>query len=171
MSERPWPAEIDLRGISRDAKHVETRIYLHDGSWRASEKKLWIRVGSVEIRRHDEGERWSLVAYHTNATDFEHDSVYILRLPLIGLAFEMSTEIMSFLHAWVDPNISDWFNVPQVGYDPLKWAAAKPPTTCMACKPKHPVVADGLYLPSFNKTTYHLTMGRRVSIELSRVVK
>ena len=122
----------------------------------------WIELGASEIR--DESNLCCLAArMDYGITDFEHDSAYALRLPLIGLKFVMSYNHTIHFEAYIDPHNEDEFRVPPVNYDPTKHERAY---TCEDCEEHHPVVPEGFYVPPFDKELYDKVKGHKVRITI-----
>jgi len=78
--------DTDLRDITRDSSHICTEIWL-DGSYEKDNLR-WLVLGDCHIRRIRDTS-WLLSVYLLDVTDPEHDTVYALRLPLIGVTFLM----------------------------------------------------------------------------------
>lgn len=161
-------ALTDLSGITRNSHKLLTTVTIEDGDM-MRDRIEWLRLGQARVRhardRHDG--RWVLEAYlDKGATDFEEDSAYAIRLPLIGATFEGVDYHTTNLLAWVDPNAGGphpEFHVPTPGYNPLK----HPDTTvCKRCKPHHPIVPTGMYVPPFDPDLYALVAGKKVSIHV-----
>lgn len=168
------PPFTDLRPISRDVGRCEARVTLHV-NWDSRNNFGWLLLGSVSIVKRG-GDRhpgqWSLQA-RMDATDFEHDSAYVLQLPLIGLELDGLAVYNHRTHfiAWVDPNRPEDFHVPGPGYDPRKEEGAhrcKDPACQKDDKGKkvepHVIVPEGFYVPPFNLDLYKMVRGKKVEI-------
>lgn len=99
----------DLRGITRDPKRCRTTVMI-ELKW--DTKIEWLEFGQAQIRSQMDRPdgRWRLEGRITEGvTDFEHDSAYALRLPLIGLQLGSLTVHYHTTHftAWVDPNAEE----------------------------------------------------------------
>lgn len=175
--------ETDLRPICRASDRCITVVTLHV-DWEA--RARWLVLGETQIRQQSDRRdgRWRLEAYMADATDFEHDSAYALRLPLVGLEFTGLDYHRSTFHAWIDPNAVDEFSqdfhVPRPGYDPRKDPKAR---TCSGtydgkenfCKwnegRPHPVVPEGFYVPPYDADLYGVVRGKLVEISCGPVRK
>ncbi len=167
MPKTPEPAfpVLDLRHLTcaKDDRR-RTTIFLETSFEVCVE---WITVGSVSLMPWNDRRsgRWSLESKIAGgATDFDHSTVRIVRLPLIGLEFEHASGAVRF-HAWIDPGADDSeFRVPPPDYDPV----AHPKThTCKdgpCAKNPHPIVPEGLFLPPFNRELFEQVRGKRVEI-------
>lgn len=159
---------VDLRSITRRSDKCLTTVMLQL-TWDEREKVKWLVFGEAHIQKFERKGQYLLKAYlPAGVTDFEHDSAYAFRLPLMGL--EMDELFLSYhqtrLRAIVDPNNSDDFRVPRPGYDPLKMEGTH---TCKAydqCKEKpHLIVPEGFYAgPPFDRKLFELVRGKRVEI-------
>lgn len=174
------PPMTDLRPISRDVKRCEAVVILHV-NWDSRENTKWLILGSASIvKRSERNEgQWTLQA-RMDATDFEHDSAYVLQLPLIGLQLDGLAVYNHHVHfvAWVDPNCPENFHVPSPGYDPTKEDGAT------VCKRKecvktekgvtshgHVIVPEGFYVPPFNLELFKMVRGKKVEIRMGPVFK
>jgi len=160
----------DLRSITRRSKLCLTRVFVDTPS---KEHVPWLVLGEsrVETQRERHDGSWRLSAFlGGGVTDVEEDSAYALRLPLVGLFFERVSYQSSHLTAWVDPNAGptgfERFHVPRPGYDPAKLPNA---WMCETCKPSHPIVPEGYYVPPFDPELYRIVRGARVEIEVGVV--
>lgn len=108
--------------------------------------------------------------------DFEHDSAYALKLPLVGVTFNTATYHTAKFTAWVDPNDVEGFHVPPPGYNPMehpkihhcsgvydpkkeqycKWGDGKP----------HIIVPQGFYVPPVEPKLYQLVRGKKVTVHI-----
>lgn len=160
--DRPLPLR-DLCYLCRDADRCLTRVRVKH-AWDRAKDFEWLRLGAVSIVRRSQYEsgRWILQA-RMDATDFEHDSAYVIRLPLVGLQLDSLAVHHHSTHlvAWVDSNDTDEFNVPEVGYDP---ARAKGSSTCRECDPSHRIVPSGCYVPKFDAELFERVRGKQLEI-------
>ena len=172
------PPLTDLRSITRDSKRCETRVILQL-DWRT--KSEWLVFGQAQLRAQRESQpdgRFRLEARMTEGvTDFEHDSAYALKLPLIGVQFSSMLVHYHQTHliGWVDPDAEDMdFMVPNPGYNPMKHKDAHvcKDKSCLKENPKgHIIVPQGFYVPPPNPALYKLVRGKRVEIIIGLVVK
>lgn len=154
----------DLTEITRNNKVARTVVYLDIGY---GEKIQWLTLGQAEVR--NEGKICWLAAYlPEGVSDFEHDSAYALRLPLIGLKLEHVWYHTTYLTAWVDPNDAESFHVPLPGYNPMKLPGA---SICKEkyCGNKHPMVPEGHYVPPHNKELFEAVRGKKLEIVIGLV--
>ena len=167
----------DLRSITRMSDKCLTTVTIHL-DW--EKKTTWLQFGAAQLRTQKDRPdgRHRLEARMTEGvTDFEHDSAYALRLPLVGLFFEGVEYHQSTFSAWIDPNddpngggrFTD-FHVPRSGYDPTKHPETH---KCKQCKGKesHLIVPEGFYVPRFDKELYEAVRGKRVDIRIGPTFK
>jgi hypothetical protein len=157
---------VDLRSITREADRIRTKVVLLDRF--SSERTPWLLFGSCQVRFFENKHSWWLSAYMTSGvTDFEHDSAYALRLPLIGMTFDGVEYGSTLLRAWVDPEGTDDFCVPTSSeYDPTKHPDA---TTCnydRCAEDPHIIVPEGFYVPPFDRQLFERVRGRKVEIRI-----
>jgi len=175
----PLVAETDLRNITRRSDRLKTVVRIHL-NWET--KRDWLVLGETQIRAQKDGGgdgRWRLEAYlGKGVTDFEHDSAYAVRLPLIGL--QLGPLAVSYhrteLFAWVDPNedpaFSPDFRVPRPGYNPMTHPDIHVCKTkgCLEDNPKgHIIVPQGFYVPPFDAELYEAVRGKKVEISIGPV--
>ena len=160
----------DLTGITRESKHCLTDILLCNFEFDQASQwftdKLWLRFGQVNIVKQNRGEVYHLYAYLDKGIDFEHDSAYAVKLPLIGLSFINTLYHVTELCAWVDPNVDREFpdfHVPRPNYDPRKHPDAE---KIKQGGKEYIVVPEKFYLPKFDKTLYDLVRGKKVKIQI-----
>ena len=174
---REAPAETDLRGISRAADCCLTTVILRV-DWDI--KLKWLVFGLAELCRQSDSKndgRWRLEGRMTSGvTDVEHDSPYVVRLPLIGLQLDGLAVCYHTTHfvAWVDPNDPTGFHVPGPGYDPTKHknAVLCKVKSCREESPKgHILVPPGFYVPPFDPELFRLVRGKQVEIQIGPVFK
>ena len=170
MARKEWIQPIptlDLRKYCRSSDVVETNVFLK-WDWRSQHEFLWLKLGEVRLNQRESSHNrhlWRFDAYLEEATDFEHDSAYILRMELIGVTFESLYYGRTNITAFINPNLDlnenfDTFNVPSEGYDP--YAEGKQP---------HKVVVEGNYLPPNNPDLYEKIKGKRIEIRTGKVWK
>lgn len=182
--QRPEPEEVklppltDLRAVSRDPKRCVTHVYIQTNPW-DRERHEWLIFGAAQLRHQKESSpdgRFRLEGRMTSGvTDFEHDSAFVVRLPLIGVQFDglLIHNHYAFLVGWVDPDGADDFHVPGPGYDPTKHKDAHrcKMKECVKEDPKsHIIVPEGFYVPPFDPELYKLVRGKRVEIRIGPVL-
>lgn len=150
--------ETDLTGITRDPQEAITEVYIHED--RYARPQLWLKFGQAQLR-NEESFCWLSAYMMSGVTDWEHDSAYALRLPLIGVQFESVYYHKTKITAWVDPSNPDEFHVPTPGYDPTMLDEA---SLCSECDEPHMMVPPGYYVPPFDKKLYEKVKGKRLTI-------
>lgn len=159
------PAAADLRPITRSSDRLVTRVQLNIDF----NKSDWLLFGMSDLRFHENLKQWSLQAYlDGGATDFEHDSAYAIRLPLVGLHFDSLFYHQPRFTAWVDATNPRDFNVPTAGYDPRKMEGAHRCKTCTG-KESHVIVPEDFYVPPFDPALFNMVKGQRVEITIGFV--
>jgi hypothetical protein len=169
------PPETDLRPVSRDVKRCVTVVTLYP-DWDRANAVKWLIMGAASISKENREGQFRLEArFCEGVTDFEHDSAYVCRLPLIGLTMGDLFVYNHHIHfvAWVDPNDPEGFHVPGPGYDPRKEDGAY---RCKDghCKKDnggkgHMIVPEGFYVPPFNADLYKMVRGKKVEIRMGPV--
>lgn len=167
----------NLLDITRDPKKCRTYVELELP--RRDSPILWLVFGEASLRpEHRDGRRdgrWHLEArFDYGVTDGEHDSIYAVRLPLVGVEFERCDHHLFRFHGWVEPNLDvanrhNGFHVPRPGYDPRKDPKTFKCTEkrCLGDQPSpHLIVPDGFYVPPFDPELYKLVAGKRVEIAM-----
>ncbi len=151
----PW---LDLSHLCRSSAKTVITI---ETDFRMSS---WITAGEISLRARD--------SYHfkgicqldarMNATDYEHDSLYALRIELVGVELNDISYGLTSVIGWIRADNLDSFRVPVPGYNPLKHKQA---TKCKQCKGKesHLVIPDS-YVPPPNPELYNIVRGRKVLI-------
>lgn len=182
--------ETDLSSITRCPDRFSTIVEI-DLGWSPEsgdrDKFRWLTFGECELRV--DGKRGSarLEAHLKGSTcDFEHDTAWALKLPLIGLKLDEMGVWRSRTHftAWVDPDAGGdmpSFHVPRPGYNPM---AHKDIEICDGiyderkkkyCKwnegKKHIIVPEGFYVPPFDAELYEAVRGKRVEISTGPALK
>lgn len=168
-AESAFETETDLRAITRDTDKCRTVVALYlDDYTRTS----WLRFGQAQLSSERLAGQYRLEARMTEGvTDFEHDSAYALRLPLIGVQLDGSfvRYHTTYLIGWIDPNAEEDFHVPDPGYDPAKLQDAYRcrDARCLRDNPDgHIIVPEGYYVPPSNPHLYKLVAGKRVEIAI-----
>lgn len=169
----------DLRGICRERDRCVARVDFMDDY--GHKRVPWIITGQAQFRAESESGRrpgeYRFEAYLDNATDFEHDSAYAIRLPLVGVQFVSGYyHTMTFV-ALVDPSpvgqeFGNDFGVPRAGYDPRKHPDAQ---TCRdkrcheedeggKVRKSHIIVPQGFYVPPYDRELHEFARARRVEV-------
>jgi len=158
----PKIEKVDFRSITRDADKCLTKVYIYMGhKWEGHEAmQEWLTFGSCYLRNED-SLCWLAAYMNYGITDFEHDSAYALRLPLIGLKFLRVFNHATHLEAYVDPDNASEFCVPSPGYNPTMLKEAY---ECPDCKEHHMIVPEGYYVPPFNEELYNIVRGKKLDI-------
>ena len=174
--------ETNLLHISRGIEMCRSYVQL-DWDWQT--RITWLTFGEATLRTNDRRDgKWNLEArMGHDACDFEHDTAFALRMPLIGVEFEWADHHMFRFHGFVDPSLDlddrhNGFNVPAPGYDPTKHPEAhmcegiydeKKKLYCKwnSGKP-HVIVPEGFYVPPSNPELYKHVAGKRVEIMLGK---
>lgn len=158
-SARIVPPLIDLRPLCRDPK-ILSRVHI----WTGFDKSEWLQLGQIRLTRRNNPYPgiWELSAYLDQATDFEHDSAFALKMDVAGLELDMVLYGQVHLTGWVRADDLDSFRVPgSAAYDPRKHAEA---TKCTDCKGKDKHWIVPFYTPPPNPELYDLVRGRRIEI-------
>lgn len=155
------PPFTDLSKITRNYKKVKTivEVSVSEGSLNF---RPWLQLGECSLRRIPESthrNQWQLSSYLDNAVDFENDSAYALRLPLIGVEFDDLAVFYqnTFLTAWVSWDPRD-FHVPSPGYKPTALPDA------VKQRDGSIIVPQGYYVPPFNRDLFRQVRGCPVKI-------
>jgi hypothetical protein len=158
---------VDLRAITRNSDKIITRIYVCDSFH--TRQQRWITLGECKLMRPVERSpmRWLLAAYLTDGvTDFEHDSAYALRLPLLALHFDMWEMGQAWFYAIIDPNDPDEFHVPPPGYNPMEHKEARLCKEGHCKKEPHIIVPEDFYTPPHDAKLYRKVACRPVLITI-----
>jgi hypothetical protein len=148
---------MDFRKLSRCSDRVLTTISLYTDY----ERSPWIKLGEIQLREQDNRHRgaWTLSAYLLNATDFEHDSAYLLKMELVGVTFTAVEYGQTRFEGFIRPD-----------YNPLR---LKGTTQCKRCRrggKTHPMVPEGHYVPPINTELFNIVRGRRIEVVTGVVV-
>ena len=155
---------IDLRAVTRQSDRYMTTVRLHRDHFRSKE---WIVMGQARLvaRYRSQGPTiWTFDAYLTEGvTDFEHDSAYAIRIPLVGVEFRSVYYGQTEVIAAIDPMDFEGFHVPPPGYNPMKHPDAH---ECKSehCEEPHVIVPEGNYVPPNNVELFKMVRGRFVEI-------
>lgn len=157
--------KTDLRAITRRSKVCQTIVTI-ELDW--NKKVEWLQFGEAQLRKNDRRQTYRLEAYGpAGVTDFEHDSIYVLSLPLVGV--QLDDLLVSYhrtnLIAWVESDFES-FRVPTAGYNPMKMKGAY---ECTSEDKPHMIVPEGYYKPQHNKELFDLVRGKRVEIQIGLV--
>jgi hypothetical protein len=159
----------DLRNITRESDHCLSTVTIRMGDWwdRGTDTP-WLKFGQAQIRKHENSDLtwWQLGAYlKDGATDFEHDSGYAFRMPLVALEYTFTLNHGSRFSAIIHPNMADEFHVPLPGYNPLEHENTQ---KCDRCTEEraHLIIPQGFYVPPFEPELYKLVAGKPVVIHL-----
>lgn len=150
--------KIDLSKITRNSKNCLTNVMILE---EFGERTDWITFGQASIDLH--GDTHVLQAHGPEGwTDLEHDLIYVLRLPIIGL--QLSSLVVSYhttyLTGWISSDPND-FRVPTSDYD-VGAVAEK----CYSCGIDHMVVPEGYYVPKRNNELFESVKGKKVLITI-----
>ena len=151
---------LDLRAVTRDSNRAFCYIQLdadHEGM------KPWIECGRIEIQSR--GEKFpQLLAARADygVTDFEHDSAYIFRIPVVGVRLDMVYQGGTTLVCWIAGDADDLRVPTSSDYDPTKLPGA---FRCTDCEKHHDMVPEGAYAgPPPDPKLFALLVGRRLEI-------
>lgn len=174
VKEEPVVQLTDLRGITRNSKFCKTVIWVITDPWDRSRVE-WILCGESRLCPQKDSSRsdgrWRLEAYLTaGVTDFEHDSAYAFKLPLIGVQFDGVSYGRITVQAWIDPNEDpEDVGIPLPGYNPMNLPEA---FTCKekSCGKPHRIIPEGYYGgPPADPKLYEALRGKKVEILFSPV--
>jgi len=162
----------DLRSITRDSDICLTTVGVRLGpSWDRGADREWLKFGRCRIRKmeRDSGlPEWELAAHlGQGATDFEHDSAFALRLPLVGLKYKFTENHQSLFVAMIDIGRDDDFHVPLPDYDPFAHPETGPCPRCRGVE-AHLMVPEGLYVPPHIPELFKLVAGKIVQIYIGQ---
>lgn len=152
---------IDLRKVTR--KGGEATILLDTGDYQRPRQE-WIRCGAVCLHgKHDGETPWTLGARAAaGVTDFEHDSLWIFQIPVVGASLSFIDNGVIWLAGWIGGAPED-LHVPILsGYDPSRLPGS---SVCTACAVKHRVVPEGYFAgPPANESVWQQLVGRRIQV-------
>ena len=161
--------ENDLRSITRNSDTCLTTVYWRPGEAWNRESRKWLLFGEAQLRKcSNDGDMvwWRLASYLKGRTaDFEHDSAFALRIPLVAFEFIYMERHRARFVALVHPGMPDEFHVPLPGYNPLEHLLTHPCPTCTDGD-AHLIVPEGLYVPPFEPELYKAMAGRVVDITI-----
>ena len=178
------PPEIDLRYLCQDPERYETIVYLVDSYDR--QRVPWLKLGKVSLRqkRDYDPHRWELSARmgadkpgYGVPTDFEHDTPYVVCLPLVGVhlvrvasGYTWVTGFITTEAGYSNEEDTD-FKVPHEGYDPRKHPESCDceDTQCISVPLEdgggpHTIIPEDFYTPPFNSELFQKVKGYRVEI-------
>lgn len=171
----------DLRSITRESDTCLTIVsfqrYARGGMEAEYGDGYWLLFGQAQLRRSESDDVVELGArMGMGATDFEHDSSWVVKLPLIGFAYDSLHYHILEAHGWVQPctplSARDQdLRVPLPGQDYYKDAFE---TDCKLAQCRqgedgkfksvsHPITK---YIPEYNISLHRRVSGRRVSIQV-----
>jgi hypothetical protein len=158
----------DFRKLSREADRCITVVTVFD-CHEYGDRIRWLRFGQANLQYHEHSKQCVLKAYLGDATDCEHDSAYILQLPLIGLTFQSPLYHTMEFSAWIDPNGFEEFRVPRDGYDPASLPDADR-CKMKGCRKGHLIVPPGYYAgPKPDRELFEAVRGKRVEVSVGVV--
>lgn len=162
-----WAPTVDLRSICRESELCSTTIYLLPNKY-GTFRHPWLFAGQASLDpAHERSHERTLRAYlGRGATDFEHDSAYAFKLPLLGVFFERVDYHTTVLTGFLPPDMrADDFRVPAPGYNPFELDGAE---MCDGerCGEKHPMVPEGCYVPRGDPAVLKAVRGRRVMVRI-----
>ena len=150
------PDIVDLVSVSRGKESTLTTVSVNLDY----QEFPWIRTGAAQLTRNRD-KSWLLSCYaEKNLADPEHDSIWIVRLELIGLEFDSAYYGVTEFNAWISPDPEN-FHVPDPGYNPKE--AAK---ECTCCATPSLIVPEGMYVPKFNQELFEKLRGVRVTVRI-----
>jgi hypothetical protein len=157
-------APLDLKSVTRDSDLVVTDIKIYTGDYsKGSGFQDWISCGSVDLRAPTGPSPWMLNARAKEGiTDFEHDSAYIFRIPVVGVELSFISNGYTYLKGYIGGDVDDLRVPMETGYDPLKLKGTK---TCKSCKKPHPIVEEGFWAgPKCTHKDWLALVSRRIEI-------
>lgn len=167
--------ETDLRSITRDSDTCVTSVVVDLGYDEKGHplKVTWLVSGQSQLQPIDSSlsiRRWLLTSYMSNATDFEHDSAYAFRLPLVAVELKAVWYHNAHFTALIQPYDEEDFHVPLPGYNPLEHPDTEKCDRCTG-EQAHLIVPEGFYVPPFEKELFKLVAGRPVEVSIGPVRK
>lgn len=156
----PWLPEVDLRSISRPGMRTSISVVVGLRAW------PWITLGALHYisLEHQDGRHFLEARMRDGVTDFEHDSVHILVLPICGVQFKGLYGGCAHIDCVLDAYRPNDYRVPRAGYDPTK--EDKDVVTCTKCEEPHLIVGEGFYQPPEDIEGYAKLRGRRLQIHI-----
>lgn len=155
---------VDLRSITRNAKNFLTSVSIYMNGFTRQE---WILAGEAEHQEH------SVLMTHTigcrlkdGVTDFEHDSAWGFKLPLIGFEFQAIWNHVVMFNAFIDSRDPKDFRVPNPGYDPIHHPESVKCKHCTGEDKGHIILPPGFYVPEANQELFEKVRGKRVQITI-----
>jgi hypothetical protein len=156
------PQRLDLRPMCRHSDKCRTVVRIVPPRFPKIE---WIVAGESQIRFVDDGRVAHLLAYLDAATDLEHDSAWILQLPIVGLALRDVHYGTTRLYGWIEADDLGDFRVPRAGYDPRQHPEVRPCNVEWCEGPAgHPMVPE--HMPPPNADLHHSMKGRLIEIDI-----
>lgn len=153
--------KLDLRPVTREGSDCIIEVDMGDYF------REWIHCGRADLIQTDRnmgavGILKAKAAY--NITDFEHDTITIFQIPIVGIELAYVLSGWTAFYCWIGGE-SNYLRVPtEPGYDPTKLPGA---TLCKDCKDdKHTIVPEGYYAgpPEDYKLWAHL-VGKKLKIK------
>lgn len=153
--------EIDLTKVTRPG--MVTSIIVGP-RW---ERKKWITCGLVNISKSGESVELAARAGY-GITDFEHDSAYIFRIPLLYVNFEFIDSGRMYFNGMIGGDDPKDLRVPDSGaYDPYKLEGATRCTHCKGEEKGHLIVPEGYWSgPPANPAAWKALFGQRIEISM-----
>lgn len=170
--ELPIVEPVDLRKICFGSAYVTATV-------RMDQQFDWLVLGQIALLRSDTRNTWTLSARLPNATDFDHSSVYALKLDLVGVELDMIAYGQTIVRGWIRADDAEKFRVPiSSAYDPriadissgrVRKLCSLP--ECNAVNKQHFIIPDEYYVPKHDAALYERVRGCRVEIRVMSVVK
>jgi hypothetical protein len=173
--------KTDLRSICRERDKYLVTVNVKGPPGRPERPWLLLGEANLEPLERMDSRVWWLKAYlgarsakEGVPTDFEHDSAYVCRLPLIGVEMRGVRYNRTVVSAWVESNDPDDFHVPLPGYDPRTHERSfLCEEECCTGTPTedgggaHIIVPEGFYVPPFEPELFEAVKGQQVEIVFS----
>ena len=153
--------ELDLVGITGDDSKTRCGVSASvDFRWHT-----WLRLGTASLLAPGNEHRlpWRLEARVADGTtDFEHSTCFVVRLPLVGVAYEFTSNGGSCFHGWVAPDEDD-FRVAPPDWNPGRRPGA---SSCDRCRgrEKHRMCPQGEWMPPRTPKLFEQMRMRAVQI-------
>jgi len=168
------PPNMDFRPLSRNSDKILTTVILYTDH----ERSEWIKLGEIMLRSRDSHHFrgiWELGAYLSNATDFEHDAAWLLKMELVGVTFDSIEYGQTRFEGFIRADSEECFKIGDADYNPLKHPEAKSckGTAKEYCRrgEKHVIVPEGFYVPPVNAPLFNIVRGRRVEVITGPIIK